>query len=174
LHGWSLSVERLFGAARVDREIPAADGGRAENVSYKTWSFFADQLPHEGYSSPRLATDYVFEAGFSLGGAAGFHEVRGTERSSATVWVLAPRAGYFLHASPHLAFWPRAGMTWLWLDRGDTDEDEAAVTLELPIVALVAEQRLGFMLSPYAELGLPRGDIHLSERGVLFGANIFF
>ena len=52
--------------------------------------------------------------------------------------------------------------------------DERAVTLELPIVFLVADSRLGLLLEPYVELGLPGGAVDLDERGVQVGATVFF
>lgn len=168
--GLSVSLERLFGQNRVDRRIETSE--RTVEQSYDTFNLFADQTPHEGYSSPRLAADYLFSLPLSVGGAVGYHAVRRGDDSSGA-WVLAPRLGYFWPVSRRIALWPRVGMTWLWLD-GDDAEDERALTLEALVMFLVAEGRLGLSLAPHLELGLPGGDVQLDERGVQLGATVFF
>ncbi|HTV21709.1 MAG TPA: hypothetical protein VMG12_23630 [Polyangiaceae bacterium] len=171
--GFSLGVERLFGQTWVVRSRDGTDGSIEEN--FDSFNLFAAQTPHEGYSSPRLAADYLFDFGLTLGGALGYHGVR-RDGYSADAWVLAPRAGYFWHFSRWVGLWPRAGLTWLIQhDDGDSSaEDELAVSLELPLVILVAQQRLGLLLEPYVDIGLPGGAVDLDERGVQVGVTVFF
>jgi hypothetical protein len=170
--GFSLSVERLFGQTSVERSRELSDGSRRED-RFESFNFFAAQTPHEGYSSPRLASDYFFSFGLTAGGAVGYHAVQRAGRST-SVWVLAPRLGYFWRFSPYLGLWPRAGLTWLSIS-GEIDdtEDELAASFELPLVILV-QQQLGLLLQPHFELGLPGGTVQLHERCVQVGAAVFF
>lgn len=147
-------------------------------------SWLSDPSVREGYSSPRLALDYLTPLGWSLGGALGFHQtrLRATEASSANrytrydgttrAFVLAPRAGYFVGLGD-AGLWPRAGVTRMWL-KDRQREHETAITLEVPVLWLLAGGQLGLQLTPYLEIGLPGGSADVSEQGLQAGAAAFF
>lgn len=177
LGSWCVGLERLFGVSwlkeNYNREY---DDDWVERQT--TISFLASRAPDDGYSSPRLGLDYVSAFGLSAGAAVGLDAIT---RSGATGddddpnainFVLAPRLGYFMQPLPWLGVWPRLGLTHLGRTR---DDDHTAVTLDVPISLLVADQRVGLMLVPYAEVGLPEdeGD-NLVERGALFSVGMFF
>jgi hypothetical protein len=177
LGSWCVGLERLFGVSWVkknfNREYQSDWVERQTTVS-----FLASRAPRAGYSSPRLGIDYVSAFGLSAGAGVGVDAIT---RSGATGldddpnainFVLAPRLGYFLQPLPWLGVWPRLGLTHLVRTR---DDDNTAVTLDVPISLLLAHERLGLMLVPYAEAGLAEdeGD-NLVERGVLFSVGMFF
>ena len=174
---WCLGFERLFGATWLetsyDREYDSPWVDRQT-----TLSVLASGAPKEGFSSPRVGLDYLTEIRVTVGGAAG---VDGLLRHSSyagadddpnsLVFVLAPRIGYFIQPLPWLAVWPRAGYTFLVRTRAD---DRSAVTFELPVSLLVADERIGLMLVPYWEAGIPDTGDTMTERGALFSVGVFF
>lgn len=168
-----VSLERLFGQTWVERRVQTPVGVNEQR--FDSFDVFAVRTPREGYGAPRVAADYLFDFGLTLGGAIGYHAVQRGD-ASASAWLFAPRAGYFWQFSRRLALWPRAGLTWLALDVDGAgySENERAVTLELPLVFLLARERLGLLLQPYVDLGLPGGDVELDERGVQLGVTVFF
>jgi hypothetical protein len=174
---WCLGFERLFGATWLESSYEREYDSRWVDRQ-TTFSFLASGAPKEGFSSPRVGLDYLTELGVSVGGAAG---VDGLLRHSSytgadddpnsLVFVLAPRIGYFIRPLPWLAVWPRAGYTFLVRTRAD---DRSALTFELPVSLLVADQRVGLMLVPYWEAGIPETGDTLGERGALFSVGVFF
>ena len=174
---WCLGFERLFGAtwleSSFDREY---DGPWVDRQT--TFSVLASGAPKDGFSSPRLGLDYITGFGLSAGGALG---VDGLIRESSftgadddpnsLVVVFAPRIGYLMQPLPWLAVWPRVGYTHLVRTR---DDDRSAWTFDVPIALLVAEKRVGLMLVPYWDAGVPEARSSLSERGVSFSVGVFF
>jgi hypothetical protein len=174
---WCLGLERLFGASWLESSYERESDTRWVDRQ-TTLGFLGSAAPKEGFSSPRLGVDYVSRIRVSVGGAAGVDGL--VRRSSYTgadddpnslVFVLAPRLGYFMQPLPWLAVWPRIGYTFLFRTR---DDDRSAVTFELPVSLLVAEERVGLMLVPYWEAGLPETGDTLEERGALFSVGVFF
>lgn len=169
---WSVGVERMFGASRVKtRYIPTGS-----KLSETSVSWLSDPAPHEGYSSPRIAFDYLAPFGLSLGGALGYHQIHAGDasyESTSRALIFAPRAGYFARPLPELGIWPRAGLTRLWLDDRQR-ENETAMTLELPVLWLLADGQIGLALLPYVELNLPSGTTRISEQGLQAAVTAFF
>lgn len=164
---WSVGVERMFGASRVKTRYVAT----GSELSETSVSWLSDPAPQEGYSSPRLCFDYLSPFGLTVGGALGYHETH--SGYDARALVFAPRAGYFARLLPELGLWPRAGLTRLWLhDR--QRENETAITLELPVLWLLASGQLGVALLPYVEINLPSGTTRVSEQGLQVAASAFF
>jgi hypothetical protein len=175
LGSWCVGLERLFGASRVtksfNREYDSDWVGRQTTIS-----FLASRAPQDGYSSPRLGLDYISELGLSAGGALGVDAITRSAGSddnpNAIAFVIAPRLGYFLQPLPWLGVWPRLGVTHLVRTR---DDDNTAVTLDVPISLLLADERIGLMLVPYVEAGLPEdGGDNLVEQGAMVSAGMFF
>jgi hypothetical protein len=182
LGSWCIGLERLFGASWTNKSYDYEYDGRTVQHQ-RTLSVLPSRAPEQGYSAPRLGLDYVAASGLSAGGAFGVDAmVRGSSysgpeydanaNSSSIAVVLAPRLGFFLHPLPWLGVWPRLGLTYLVLTRGD---DRLAITLDVPVALLLADDRLGLMLAPYLDGGLPedRGD-NLVEYGILASVGIFF
>lgn len=176
LGSWCLGLERLFGMSwasnSFDREYGETFVERRSVVNV-----LAAPAASQGYSAPRLGLDYVTPLGLSAGAALGVDaftrrgSVSFTDDPNAIAFVLAPRLGYFFQPVPWLGLWPRLGFTYLGLTR---DDDHQAVTLDLPVSLLVAEERLGLMLVPYFEAGLPEdGGDKLVEGGLLFSVGLF-
>lgn len=173
---WCVGLERLFGAAWVESTYDSEGGPWVYRRT--TFSFLGSGAPKEGFSSPRVGLDYLTMIGVTVGGAAGVDGlVRRSSYSGADddpnslVFVMAPRIGYVMRPLPWLALWPRVGYTLLVRTR---DSDRSALTLEVPISLLVADERVGLMLVPYWEAGIPEEKTSIEEQGALFSVGVFF
>jgi hypothetical protein len=175
---WSLVVERIFGISRVTIDTEVNDVTTSDtNTSV---SLFSSLSGLRGYSSPRLALDYVSGSGVSFGGAFAYESIDGDNRNE-NVWLLAARVGYFADVTPSFGIWPRAGLTHVaYNDNDDDDDDPSAtgLTLEVPLVFMVLHRTIGLNVMPHADIGLTGGtdtvDQKVTEIGLQFGLNIFF
>lgn len=170
---WAVGVERWFGVSRVNVEDDP--GGEVTVTSISLFSAFSGQ---RGYSSPRLALDYLSESGVSVGGAIAYESIGG-DAIDQDIWVFAGRLGYFGEASSDVGIWPRAGLTHISSDAG-VEVTATALTLELPLVFLV-NSPVSLLLMPHADIGIASsvGDNDEIERtvtelGLQFGATVFF
>jgi hypothetical protein len=178
---WSVGVERLFGISHTWSSADA--GGPSQTTSVGIG--LAYQAP-AGYDTARVGADYLFELGLSLGTALGYatfdleNEARDVRQD---YWVVAPRVGWLFRPQPSLAFWPRAGLTLLMPGR-QPSSDQAAVTLELPVVWLLPDTPIGLSAAPHLDLGFSPGrdaffglvstEGTVSEVGLSLGASVFF
>ena len=103
-------ISILFG------RIAGVDGGLPTNVH---------AIPRVGFDFtviPRLTLGAAFAFGFGLGGSNetealtnNVKATRETDAPTATAVGLAPRVGYILPLTDHLAFWPRGGFGFYWV-----------------------------------------------------------
>jgi hypothetical protein len=169
---WSIGVERLFG---VSHTWSSADAGGQSQTTTSAGVGLA-YLDRPGYDTARVGADHLFELGLSLGTAFGyatFDLENEAEDVRQDYWVLAPRVGWLFQPRPSLAFWPRAGLTLLMPGR-QPSSDQAAVTLELPVVWLLADTPIGLSAAPHLDVGYTPTDGKVSEVGLSFGASVFF
>lgn len=178
LGSWCVGLERLFGVSRAqdsyDREYREPWVEQRSSYSLLGWGG-----RHDGYSAPRVGLDYVTSFGLSAGAGLGVDAIARDSGAAASgddpnaiALVLAPRVGYFFQLSPAFGIWPRAGGTYLVRTR---DDDHLAITLELPLALLIADERVALMLVPYLELGLSEGGGDaLDENGALLSVGLFF
>lgn len=174
---WSLGVERIWGISRVtvDREV----GDLTISDTSTSVSLFSALSGLRGYSSPRLALDYLSGSGVTFGGAFAYESISGDGENA---WLVAARVGYFAGVTPTFGIWPRAGLTHVAFDDNDDvdDNDPSAtgLTLEVPLVFMVLGRSLGVSIMPHADIGLTGGtetvDQTVTELGLQFGLNIFF
>lgn len=176
---WSLGVERIWGISRVTVDTEVGDETRSDtNTSV---SLFSALSGLRGYSSPRLALDYLSGSGVSFGGAFAYETISG-DGNGENAWLVAARVGYFADVTPSFGIWPRAGLTHLaYDDNDDVDDDDpsaTALTLEVPLVFMVLGRSLGLNVMPHADIGLTGGtdtvDQTITELGLQFGLDIFF
>jgi hypothetical protein len=175
---WALGVERVFGFSRITTRTKVGTG--TESTSVTTASLFSDVGGSHGYSTPRLSLDYVLTSGVSLGGAVAYQSVSSDDNNdSVKGWLFAPRIGFFASVTSGFGLWPRGGITYISLDPGGGDSHTAtALTVEVPLVFLVAGRRLGLDVMPYVDLGVGGGtdtvDQKTTELGLQFGLSYFF
>jgi hypothetical protein len=179
---WSLGVERIFGISRVTVDTEVNDVTTSDtNTSISLFSALSGLSGLRGYSTPRLALDYLSGSGVSFGGAFAYESTDGDSRDD-NLWLVAARVGYFADVTPGFGIWPRAGLTHVAFDdNDDVDDDDpsaTALTLEVPLVFMVLDRTLGLSIMPHADIGLTGGtdtvDQEVTELGLQFGLNIFF
>ncbi len=175
---WSIAVERLFGLSRVTSEIETPSGDVSTTAT--SISIFTSFSGLRGYSTPRLAFDYLARSGVTFGGAVGYETISFDGGADTSAWLLAARVGYFARPSAGFGIWPRVGLTHVALDIGDDDDDDetaTALTLEVPLVFLLGPG-VGLTLTPHADIGIAGGndqvDRTTTELGLQFGGNVFF
>jgi hypothetical protein len=179
----SLAVERLFGISRISAE--AEIGNISVDTTTTSVSLFGTPFLGPAYSSPRLGIDYLTQGGLSFGGALSYQSVStegdGGGEVDASLYVLAPRLGYFLQATPSWGVWPRLGITHRGAGEG-IDQDLTALTAEVPLVYLVAAGNVGLTVMPHLDFGIAGSvgsgsdaiDQTATELGILFGMKVFF
>jgi hypothetical protein len=175
----SVGVERLFGISRVTQEVEAGDATLSSTDT--SVSLFSPVFSgRRGYSTPRLAFDYLGSSSVTFGGAFAYETISGDggDRSS---WLLAARLGYFARPSADFGVWPRGGLTHLTyfeVDGPGDDPSATALTFEVPLVFLVLGHSVGLTIMPYADIGIAGGtedfDQTMTEVGLQFGMNAFF
>lgn len=170
---WSLGVERLFGIRRVTTDTEV--GNITSSQTTTSVSLFSTMSGLRGYSSPRLAFDYLAASGLTFGGAFAYESISDNE----DFWLLAARLGYFARPTQSLGVWPRAGLTHVVFERGqNTEQTATALTLEVPLVFLVLGRSLGLSIMPHADIGIAGRtdtvDQDITELGLQFGLNAFF
>jgi hypothetical protein len=174
---WSVAVERLFGLSRVSVETDTAAGSSSQEGT--SISLFSAFLGNRGYSSPRLAIDYIASSGVSFGGAVAYETASSDDTDSdQSAWLVAPRLGYFARPNADFGVWLRAGLTHVSVASEGSDTLTAtALTLEVPLVFLIGGP-LGLTIMPHADIGIAGGtdtvDRTMTELGLQFGANAFF
>ena len=177
LGSWCVGLERLFGASWSTRSFEREYEGWSDSRR-TTFSLLGSGAPKGGFSSPRLGVDYVSESGLSGGAAVGVDAMArdssyagSDDDPNAVAFLLAPRLGYFVQPLPWLGVWPRLGVTYLGRTRGD---DQLALSLDMPISFLVADERVGLMLVPYLDAVFPEDRKKAAEHGVLASVGMFF
>jgi hypothetical protein len=180
---WHIGIERMFGFKKATLETEA--GPQETTRSTSSVSLLSGTLPNEvGYPDPRLAFDYIFPSGVSVGGAIGYESVDyddDDDTDNASAWLLAPRVGYFASVTSGFALWPRGGFTFLSGDDGDDNDDDdvslSALTVEVPLVFNVGLS-IGLTVMPYIDFGLGGGndnvDMKQTEFGLQLGMSAFF
>lgn len=169
---WSIGVERLFGLRRVRQEIETPGGDTT--TRWNSVSLGAELSHGGGYSAPRFAVDYLAISGLTVGGALGYQNVG--DDDDVTAWLFAARVGYWATLGTSVSLWPRAGLTHVSTDPNDADA--TGLTLEVPVVIHAMGRRLGFTITPHADIGIG-GEVSgfdrtVTEFGLEFGMNAFF
>jgi hypothetical protein len=177
---WSVGIERVFGFSSVTVKTEVA------NQTISNTSSQVSLLDHTlglqiGYPSARVALDYLFPSGLSLGGAIGYQSLDADDEEdddSVSSWLLAPRIGYFASVTGSFGVWPRGGLSYVSVDTGGDDDDSlTALTVEVPLVLNVAGN-VCFVAMPYVDLGIAGGndlrDRKATELGLQFGMSAFF
>lgn len=166
---FSVAVERLFGVVRTTFEQ-----GEQE-FSTTSVSLFSQVSGHAGYSSPRLAFDWLSISGLSVGGAIGY-QTDGDDGDDGDAWLLVGRVGYFARPSSGFGIWPRGGITHIGADYG-FESTATALTLEVPLEFLLS-RGIAISVTPHVDLGISGesngADREISEVGLQFGAGAFF
>jgi hypothetical protein len=148
-------------------------------------SLFGSPAPLGAYSSPRLALDYITDGGVSVGSGLSYqHSDLGvtdvTNDVEVTVWVIAPRVGYFTKASKSFALWPRGGITHRSLSFESSNDSITltAITAEVPLILMLGGTSLGMFAMPHVDFGVAGGsdnvDQTATEFGLQFGLSAFF
>ena len=178
---WSVGIERVFGFSSVTVKTKPNNLPRTSTTSSQV-SLFDHTLPVQpGYPAARVALDYLFPSGLSLGGAIGYQSFDPNDDAdddTVKSWLLAPRIGYFASVTGSFGVWPRGGLSYVSVDPGEDDSRSlTALTVEVPLVLNVGGN-VCFVGMPYADLGVGGGnddfDQKATEFGLQFGMSAFF
>lgn len=167
-----LGVERVLPLVRFRVEEGRTDGALDLGTSDTTSRFPV---------MPRVAFDVVLNDWVTLGTAANAGYVRTSARElvpssgpDAFVVGLAPRVGALTWKSRHLAFWGRAGITWVhaWTSRPDLGATSAfhlGADVDAFVVVLPVEG-VGITIGPSVALPLAGGGRQIAVVGPTPGA----
>lgn len=179
---WSVGIERVFGFSTVTIKTKVNNLPQTSNTSSQV-SLFTHTLSQQApaYPGARVALDYLFPSGLSLGGAIGYQSRDpNDELDDDTVksWLLQPRIGYFASVTGSFGVWPRAGLSYVSVDTGGDDVSSlTAISLEVPLVLNVGGN-VCFVGMPYADLGVGGGNDQIDQKatefGLQFGMSAFF
>jgi hypothetical protein len=124
-------------------------------------------------NNARLGFDYFVIDNLSLGAGIGFASYDDDKEDS--LFLIAPRVGYFLGLGEHFGFWPRGGFTFWTQD--DPDANNIMVTLE-GMFTIAPNPTYAFLVGPVVDLGFsgeqdpgPGPDIDRTDRllGIAIG-----
>ena len=178
---WSVGIERVFGFSSVT--VKTEVGNVTQSQTSSQVSLFdhtlSDQTP--GYPGARVALDYLFPSGLSVGGAIGYQSLDpndDVDDDTIKSWLLEPRVGYFASISGSFGVWPRGGFSYVSLDTGGDDTGSlTAISIEVPLVLNVGGN-VCFVGMPYVDLGVGGSngqvDQKATELGLQFGMSAFF
>ncbi len=96
----------------------------------------------------RVGFDYFVIDNLSLGTGIGFASY--DDDNERSLFLIAPRVGYFLGFGEHFGFWPRAGFTFWTQD--DPDAHNIMVTLE-GMFTIAPNPTYAFTVGPVVDLG---------------------
>jgi len=156
-----LSVENLFGWTYVH---PSAGSG------FNGFSLFANAegVGASPYNFPRLSLDWFVSKPISIGLAASFFRISGSD-SNLTGFEIAPRVGYSMMLGPWLAFWPRLGVTYVY---SSIPQKYLGLTVDA-LLAIVASPHVMIPFGPTADIGLTgtvgNGSLKYTTVGLYFG-----
>jgi hypothetical protein len=155
---WSISLERLFGFDYA-KETVSMGGMDEQTTSATSFSLLSNPVAAvlSSFSFPRAGFDAFVAPGLSLGTALGVFygsesntPTGGTSVSeSFTGVVVMPRVGYVARLSPSISFWPRAGVSIIYVSVSPSSNAAYAATetqtshliagtLEAPFVFTIA------------------------------------
>ena len=154
----ALSVDRVFGFAHTSTKVePDVAGGGTTTTSSTGFSLIGRLAP-SAYQIPRFGIDYFITDNVSIGGSIAFMTESGETEfegpglstktdQSASVFLIAPRAGYALMFSDMFGIWPRGGFTFftrtIEQDNAATNQKNTAngfsLTIEVPLILSPAD-----------------------------------
>jgi hypothetical protein len=173
---WAISLERLFGFDYAKSTV-SMGGVDEQTTSATSFSGFSNPIGAllSSFSFPRAGFDAFVAPGLSLGTALGVFygsesstPTGGTSSSeSFTGVVVMPRIGYVAHLAPSVAFWPRAGISIIYVSSSPTSSATYAITetqtshliagtVEAPFVFTIAP-RVAFTFGPTFDMSFSGG-----------------
>jgi hypothetical protein len=167
-----LGGERLLGAYAF-REVTLTEPSTRVEASGGVVNILTGNALSVGglipFAMPRVGFDLVVH-GLSVGVAAGYSSTAGDVRRESGsmssdgdlgnlgIWLFNPRIGYLHRFGPVVGLWPRAGLTFTWMDAEDPSVGEAStrlldVTIE-PMLALSPVENAAILVGPTFDVGL--------------------
>jgi hypothetical protein len=167
-----IGVDRVAGVLWDRATLAWPDGTREVSRDQMTWAVLGTDGGSTG-GTPRFSLDAQLYQRITVGGAVVYitHDARTRVRDEASnshatsdddserSLIVHPRVGYRLGMARAVAFWPRAGLAYVWQKTHDqaTGEtvtlDTVEVTVEAMIV-LVPAPHVGFVIGPYADISV--------------------
>jgi hypothetical protein len=169
-------VDRVFGVGS-DRTSLSADGDNGSSTTTTNISILGTSGSDNVFNTPRLSLDYFVVEGFSIGGSASYVSRSSTvtttlagndtenDAGSTSAFLLNPRVGYAIQFDETFAFWPRAGLGFVFGQRTTSVPTQAGLakvesslsfidlTLEAPFT-ISPSDNVAFLVGPYFDLPL--------------------
>ncbi len=173
---WAISLERLFGFAYAKSTV-SMGGVDEQTTSATTVALFTNPVASllSSFSFPRAGLDVFVAPGLSLGTALGVFygsetatPTGGTSSGESFTGIVAmPRVGYVAQLTPSVSFWPRAGISIVYISSSPTNsstytstETETshliAGTVEAPFVITIAP-RVAVTFGPTFDMSFTGG-----------------
>jgi hypothetical protein len=174
--GWRLGIERLLGTAYSWGESRAAGQSTEFSETAFNYAGFGGSNRYS-YGSPRVAVDYTFDAGPSLGLAGGFKDTRielGDTTLESDDALLQGRVGYALAFSDTWGMWPKAGVSFRWIELPGADAlFYSSLSLDLCLVQY-KNPHVAVAASLHSEIGLSGGSDDVDEKINEVGLSVAF
>lgn len=169
---FAIAIERAFGiySGHTDYDGPPAADEEYDYTGIEVGIRPSDVMPSNGV---RLGLDGYIIDHLSIGGGVGFSSY-GDDKDG-TLFLIAPRVGYFMGFGQHFGFWPRGGLTIWWTGGTNKDANQVMVTGEA-MFTLAPSKSYAFLLGPFFDLGFAGeeeyGDIDRDRTDRLLGISL--
>lgn len=175
---FSFAIERAMGlySGHLRFEQPGAIPDQTIDTSGIELGIGGGGLPHPSQMA-RIGVDGFVIDHLSLGGSIGFASYG--DDLDQSVFLLAPRVGYFAGISRHVGFWGRGGFTFYSVEGDDPDFSQLMFTAEA-MFTFAPNDGFAFLVGPVLDLGFAGGwdpgDESYRDRliGLAFGLVGFF
>ena len=168
-----LSADRLLGISAWSTKVesPSSSSTVAGTAVHVLWSsgLFQQSGYQLIYAVPRVAFDYAFVPGVTVGTALGyFHRSASTESATGdtassdqrteSALLISPRVGYAASLGPVVRFWVRGGVTYVTGQSEQTSSNGAiSTTLRIHGLALAIDPQL--VVTPVPHFGITLGPV---------------
>lgn len=152
----AFSAERLFAFQKtnVDFELPNGTSRDLDRTGFGIgWG-----APVYPFALPRFGFDFFVIDNLSVGGSLGYANLDDDDGDPDTdddtsIFLFAPRVGYWVGIGSVVGFWPRGGFSYHSLNPpgGNNDESGLALTLEA-MFAIGPVEHFAFLVGPTLDL----------------------
>lgn len=147
---FGIAVERAFGLYSGHQRFSPNGPGPDRNVDTSAVEIgIGGGLPHVS-AMTRIGVDGFIIDHLSLGGSVGFASYG--DDLDGSVFLFAPRVGYFAGISRHVGFWGRGGFSYYSVDDDPIDRWQLMLTAEA-LFTFAPNDGFAFLVGPILDFG---------------------